>query len=349
MAKPFINVTRHRKKSAKILRRAVKQTKRGRKSRKSLKVLGIIVAVLLVLGFAFLSLNGRLFHFGDWNWFKVFSSLGLTEATAETSTENVNIHFIDVGQGDCELIVTPKFNLLIDGGESENYPTIVNYLNQNNITHLDYVIASHPHSDHIGSLGYVIKAMSADHVIMPELPESQIPTTSAYEKLLSGIDDADAEILFARPGDTYQLSEEAQVEILAPVAEYADLNNVSVVAKLIHGENSCLFTGDIEDKAEEDIIDSGADLRSDVLKIAHHGSNSSSSYAFLKAVGGRYAVIGVGSPNSYGHPTEDTLAALEDTGYEILRTDLDGNIVMTSNGADFSVMVTSSAQVKNAS
>jgi beta-lactamase superfamily II metal-dependent hydrolase len=264
--------------------------------------------------------------------------LGLAEAPAETSLESVNLHFLDVGQGDCQLIVTPQYNMLIDGGESENYPTIVNYLNLNNITHLDYVIASHPHSDHIGSLGYVIKAMDADHVIMPELPEDMIPTTSAYTNLLDGIDTADAEILFARPGDTYQLSEDAYVEILAPVAEYDDLNNFSVVAKLIHGENSCLFTGDIESKAENDLLESGADLRSDILKVPHHGSSGSGTYAFLKAVGGRYAIIGVGSPNSYGHPTKKTLNALEDTGYEILRTDLEGNIVFTSNGVDFTLL-----------
>jgi beta-lactamase superfamily II metal-dependent hydrolase len=338
MAKPFINTKKYRKKSAKILRRAVKQTAKSRRNNRKLRASGIIIVILLVLGFAFLSLNGRLFHFGEWNWYKVFSALGLAEAPAETSLESVNLHFLDVGQGDCQLIVTPQYSMLIDGGESENYPTIVNYLNLNNITHLDYVIASHPHSDHIGSLGYVIKAMDADHVIMPELPEDMIPTTSAYTNLLDGIDAADAAIHFAHPGDTYQLSEDAYVEILAPVAEYDDLNNFSVVAKLVHGENSCLFTGDIESKAESDLLDSGADLRSDILKVAHHGSAGSSSYAFLKAVGGRYAVIGVGSPNSYGHPTQKTLDALEDTGYEILRTDLEGNIVLSSNGAEFSVV-----------
>jgi beta-lactamase superfamily II metal-dependent hydrolase len=316
----------------------VRQSGRNRKSNKPLKVFGIIAAILLVLGFAFLSLNGRLFNLGDWNWYRIFSSLGLAEAPAETSDENVNLHFIDVGQGDCELIVTPKYNMLIDGGEADNYPSVVNYLNLNNVTHLDYVIASHPHSDHIGSLGYVIKAMDADHVIMPELPEDLIPTTSAYAELLDGIEAAKADILFAHPGDTYELSEDAYVKILGPVEEYDDLNNYSIVAKLIHGSNSVLYTGDIEEAAEKDLINSGADLKSDVLKIPHHGSDTSSSYAFLKAVSGSYAVIEVGSPNSYGHPTERTLNALEDTGYKILRTDDAGSIVLASNGTDISVI-----------
>jgi len=285
----------------------------------------IAVAVLISL---FVSITGK--------WHEIYSFFGLSGNKGFTSSEGVSVHFIDVGQGDCALILTSEKSVLIDSGERDYYNVVVSYLRAQGVKKLDYVIVSHPHSDHIGSMSRVINEFGADFVIMPSFKESLIPVTSAFESLLDSIKNNSAQVIWAQSGMIFTLGNNSQLEILAPLndREYEKLNDYSVVAKFSYAGNSFLFTGDMESPAENDLADSGLDISADVLKVAHHGSRTSSTAKFLNAVGGEYAVITVGSPNSYNHPNDDVLSRIENRGYEILRTDLHGNIVfdLTADG-----------------
>jgi competence protein ComEC len=187
----------------------------------------------------------------------------------------------------------------------------------------------------------VIDEFGADRIIMPGVSDELIPTTTAFERLLDSISDNDAEVIWAQAGMIFDLGSNSRLEIISPEADsgFTKLNDFSVVAKFTHESSSFLFTGDIEAAAEEAIADSGYDISADVLHVAHHGSLTSSSARFVNMVGGRYAVISVGSPNSYNHPRDEVLSRLELRGYEILRTDWHGNIVFDCTADGLSVYV----------
>ena len=294
---------------------------------------GITFAAVLILLIAYLSLNGTFFQFGDYSWDTVFDGLGLSDSARVSSPKDgITLHFLDVGQGDSELIVTKEKVVLIDSGERENYPRIVNYLASNNIKKIDYIITTHPHSDHIGGFGYIIGAVPVDNIIMPDIPDELLPTTNAFTKMLEAVADNNVNVVFAEADAVYDLGGGASMTVFAPKKVYSDLNNFSLLVRLTHGENSFLFTGDMEKEAEEAVLAGGGDISANVLKIAHHGSNTSSTKAFLTAVNPRYAVIEVGADNSYAHPTESTLKRLANIDLVVLRTDLNGNIVFFSNG-----------------
>ena len=254
----------------------------------------------------------------------------------DTEGAVVAVHFLDVGQGDSELIVTPDKTMLIDSGEEQYADEVTAFLRAQSITKLDYIIATHPHSDHMGGMSRIIVDFPPAVMILPKVQDSVVPTTSVYERMLKAIAASGCEVVAAYPGYTVDMGHGAAVKLLAPVKDYDDLNSYSVVAKLTFGSDSFLFTGDIEADAERDIVKaasaSASDLRSDVLKIAHHGSKTSSTEAFLTAVAPRYAVIEVGAGNSYGHPTPDTLSRLKAINAAILRTDELGNITFLCDG-----------------
>ncbi len=266
-------------------------------------------------------------------WHEIYEAVGLNDAAySALSDGEIAVHFLDVGQGDCALILTGGKNVLIDAGEASAAPDVIRYLNSLEIRSLDLVIATHPHSDHIGGLSGVIGQYSAETLLLPELSEEMTPATSSYRKLLEAAEDCGAAVEYVRAGESRELAEGCWLEFVAPVREYDDLNNSSITARLVYGDTSFLFTGDIEQEAERDIYESGACLSSNVIKIAHHGSSTSSLKVFLQAADPEYAVISVGSPNDYGHPHEKTLKLLELLGITVYRTDLDGNIVWISDG-----------------
>lgn len=268
-------------------------------------------------------------------WNDIYTDLGLADSNSETVAE-FSVHFIDVGQGDCTLVKSGNKSLLIDSGESGNEQTVLNYLAKEKVTKLDYVVITHMHTDHMGSMAKIIQSVEVSNVIMSELNEKNTPTTKAYENLLNAVSQSGAKVLKAKAGDTYTLAD-AVIQILGPVKEYTDLNNTSVVMRVVYKSTSFLFTGDAEKQAEEDIISSGAEINSDVLKVGHHGSNTSTSKGFLTAVSPGLAVISCGKGNSYGHPNEETIKLLTEYGVNIKRTDENGSIVVISNGENISV------------
>jgi actin-like ATPase involved in cell morphogenesis len=218
--------------------------------------------------------------------------------------------------------------MLIDAGNNSDADMVVNYINNLGIEKIDYVIGTHPHEDHIGGMDAVINTFDVGEVMMPKVSTN----TKTFEEVLLSIKNKNLKITSPELGLDYKLGD-ATFTVLAPVSEkYESLNNYSIVINLNFGETGFLFMGDAEVDSEKDIIDTGINFASDVVKIGHHGSSTSSSGAFLKKVIPKYAVISVGADNEYGHPDSIILNRLKVMGVETLRTDRLGTIVFTSNG-----------------
>lgn len=272
------------------------------------------------------------------NWEQIKASVGAQDQANLTALP-VNVFYIDVGQGDCELIHTPSGNILIDAGESlpENAAKIISFAKQLEIEKFDCVIATHPHSDHIGSMADVLEKIPADQIIMPELPEEETPTTRVYENLLDTITRLEIPVLPAVPGERYEIAG-VTLEILAPLEEDENLNNMSVVVKMRYQDASFLFDGDAESGAERAMLASGEDLRADILKAGHHGSRTSSTKDYLEAVQPEIAVISCGEGNSYGHPHQQTLDKFNALGIRSFRTDVNGTITIGTDGNTYEVI-----------
>ncbi len=259
-------------------------------------------------------------------------------AGAHTDYGDFAVHFIDVDQGDCALITAGDYTVLIDAGEVSQKSKVLTYLRSLDIDSLDMIIASHPHSDHIGSLSSIIDEYGSDKLVMPEVSEEMTPVSTSYFNMIESAEEHGTQLIYVSAGDVFKLKDDCKIEIIAPVNDYDDYNNYSIVCRLTYGETSFLFTGDIEELAEREIYDSGAEISADVIKIAHHGSNTSSLKVFMQTVSADYAVISVGVANDYGHPHSETLSLLELLGMHVYRTDLNGDIVISSDGENLTVV-----------
>jgi beta-lactamase superfamily II metal-dependent hydrolase len=274
---------------------------------------------------------------GDWE-LGGGDEVDVVEVGGGVPDARLTVHFQDVGQASSILIEGPEKTLLIDAAEDSEGDDVLRYIQAQGIDTLDYVIGTHPHADHIGGLDDVISEMDVGQVILPVIPDEILPDTQIYDDLLDTIELRDLNVLDAKPGQTYDLGDDAKLTILAPVGEYADLNNMSVVCRLTYGDTSFLFTSDASEGAEGDLLMDGAVLRSDVLSVAHHGSNTSSTEEFIDAVSPAIAVISCGMDNSFGHPHREVMERLQGRDVRILRTDLDGFVVVTSNGERLSAV-----------
>ena len=233
--------------------------------------------------------------------------------------------------------MTEMYNILIDTGERDKAGTVFSYLRANGVDKLDFVICTHPHSDHIGGVSSLIGEIETGTIILPRISDEFTPTTESYTNLIKTIYEHSLDVRYPVPNEMLKLDDNTYITFLAPIGDYENLNNYSIVCKLVHGDNSFLFTGDIESDAEEALVRSGADVSSDVIKIPHHGSATSSSYYFLKNVRPEYAVLEVGAFNDYGHPDKDILQRYEEFGCKIYRTDYFGSVVLVSNGKNIEV------------
>lgn len=298
-----------------------------RKLTKAQKIAGAVIA-LVILGAAILQAGG-------FDWRSLLAETGL-RSDSEAAGKPFSVHFLDVGQGDCILIKSGQEFMLIDSGESEYEKKITEYLKNNNVDKLKYVVATHPHSDHIGSLPGVFGEFEVENVIMPRLSKKNIPTTRVYENLLRAIKSSGAKTIAAKANAEYFLGE-AKITILGPVKDTSDLNDMSVILRVDYKENSFLFTGDAEIPAENELIENEGFLDADVLMAGHHGSKTSSGEKFLSAVLPELVIISCGSGNKYGHPHKEALERFEKIGAEILRTDICSAIVIGSNGSELFV------------
>ena len=258
-----------------------------------------------------------------------------------TAVNPLRVHFVDVGQGDSILIQAPDGEAgLVDGGETDT--GIVQYLQSQGINHLDFVLATHPHSDHIGGLAQVLQVIPVDIVYTNGVAH----TTLTYEHFLDAIIDSGAEYVEVKRGDTISLGR-LTFEVLNPVSnEDNDLNNSSIVLRMAYGEVSFLFTGDAQAAAESTMLASGLNLNATILKVAHHGSHSSSTPEFLAQVKPEVAIYSAGKGNDYGHPHPETIEGLLAVGAKIYGTDVNGTVVVTTNGSGYSVETIKQGQIQ---
>lgn len=257
------------------------------------------------------------------------SSPTSTVETADNST--FAVHYIDVGQADASLVLCDGEAMLIDGGNASDSSLIAAYLNKLNITCIDYIVCTHAHEDHVGGLSGALSVVQVKNVLAPKTEAS----TKAYQNFKRKAEEQGLTIKHPLCGDTFNLGS-STAKILGPVSKTGKkTNNTSIVLKITYGSTAFLFTGDAETEEEHEIIDSGAALSADVLKVGHHGSDSSTSYVWLREIMPTFAVISVGK-NNYGQPSDAVLSRLNDAGAEILRTDMLGDIIIQSDGVNVS-------------
>lgn len=292
--------------------------------RKKISAPSIIAALILILASWFFATNQDA---PIWDG-------GIPSADFVDDTRLVSIYYLDVGQGDSTLIRLPSGEtILIDAGLSETDDALINRLRQLGVKKVDHLIATHPHADHIGGMAKVIEDMEIGKFYLPRVADKQVPTTRTYENMLDAAAAKGLKLTQGKAGMTILQSDDTKLEFLGPVSEkYDDLNDYSIVVKLTFGKRRFLFMGDAEKTSENELLDRTKTLGSDVLKVGHHGSNSSSTAAFLKVVEPKYAIISCGLDNSYGHPHKEVLSRLERIGATVYRTDLNGTILLRCDG-----------------
>lgn len=308
--------------------------KHKRKNKHYLRTV-FIISVICALA-CLITINETLEHPFLPTWDQIGEAIGITDTSVTLPESELQVHMIDVGNADALLIRNKDKNMLIDAGENSDGDDVVDYLKKQGVKKLDLVIATHPDADHIGGMDTVVDNLDIGTFILAYMPKGYTPTTKTYESMLTSLLNKDIKITPAKVGEQYMLGD-AKIDILGPVGDYTQTNNQSVVCKLTFGKNKFLFTGDAEEEAEEAILRSGVDLKADVLKVGHHGSGSSTDKKFLAAVRPRYALIPCGKDNSYNHPSPATLQRLQSANAAIYRADLNGTVVVTSNGTDISV------------
>ena len=249
-----------------------------------------------------------------------------------TNNDLLKVHYLDVGQGDSIFIELPNNEtMLIDAAESYQSENIINYLKNLNYQKIDYVIGTHPHTDHIGGLKDIINTFEIGKIYMPKV----VSTTKTYESLLMAIKDKNLKINTAKSGTSIIDTDALKINILAPNnSTYTELNNYSVVTKITYGTTKFLFMGDAEKLSENEIKE---DVTADVIKIGHHGSNTSSSIDFIKKVNAKYGIISVGLNNKYNLPKEETITNWENSGTKIYLTSTNGNITAISDGTNIKI------------
>lgn len=252
-----------------------------------------------------------------------------TGGTAVSDGSTLEVHYLDIGQGDCTLIRQGDHAMLIDAGNNSKGTKVQAYLENQGINHLDYVIGTHPDADHIGGLDVIIYKFDCDQVWMPDYSKD----TRTYDDVIQAVKARDYKVTHPKAGDVYTLGE-AEVTVVCPVKDSygSNANDYSIGVRVQFGENSFLFTGDAEEHSEEDMVSRGENLKADVYKAAHHGSRTANTEDFLKAVDPQYVVISCGEGNTYGHPHAEVLNRLREMGIQIFRTDDQGTIVAVSDG-----------------
>ncbi|MEG6588001.1 ComEC/Rec2 family competence protein [Paenibacillus barengoltzii] len=269
------------------------------------------------------------------NWEEVAGRLveNTSVASEVEGDGQLRVIFLDVGQGASQLLISPSgHTMLIDAGNNDQEQAMLDYLRSYGVNHLDIVIGTHPDADHIGGLDRVIDRLDIGEIYMPRIQSN----TKTYESLLNSIRNKGLKVKTAKAGLELAWDEQVKVSMIAPVTVTDDSNNMSAVVKVTYGRTSFLLTGDAESESERAMLESGVNLRADVMLVGHHGSKSSTTAKFLNAVKPKYAVIQVGE-NSYGHPTKTILDRLSKQQVEVYRNDLQGTVEIASDGEGYRI------------
>lgn len=297
-------------------------------------------AAIIKDGKTYLPIRAVLEAFGaNVGWDNAIQTVTVTKSPLEI----LKIHFIDVGQADCILIELPNNEeILIDAGNKGDSKTIINYIKSLGIDDIEYFILTHYHEDHIGSAPNILDEFDVLRIYMPDTTTD----TQIYKETIQAIEKENAEVIKAKGGTSIIDTANLDFEVLAPNSMwYSEMNEFSLVTKLVYGDTSFLFTGDAESVSELEMVRAGYDLDIDLLKVGHHGGETSTSQIFLEATTPEYAIISVGTGNSYGHPHERTLSRLNNIGAKIYRTDEQGTIIATSDGYNITIDKSSSVYV----
>ena len=258
------------------------------------------------------------------------AEISLLPAETGVSGDTLTVQYIDVGQADCALLECGGEYLLIDGGNRDDSQLVVSVLEQQGVEELSAVVCTHAHEDHVGGLPAVLAVYPTKAVYAP----TKTYSSKIFDKFVYYTDQQGLDITIPAPGDQFSLGG-AVVTVLGPVKSYAETNNTSIVLRVEYGKTSFLFTGDMEAEAENDMLDyweGKMDWKTDVLKVGHHGSNSSTSYRFLNEVSPGQAIISVGTDNTYGHPHKEPISRLNQAEVTVFRTDELGTVQAVSDG-----------------
>ena len=291
--------------------------------------------LVMVLISGFVSYN----NIENLNWRTVFKNIGISDYVPKEIDGNnkyeMSVHFLNVGKADCAYIKCGEYNMLIDAADREPTNVVVEYLKRQGVSKLDLVVVSHPHRDHIGQMAEVIREFKVDKFIQPQVPNEIIPVSTSYEKMLKALKEKNVKVESTKGRKNLNLGDMA-IEFFGPISNDTNINNNSVVLKIKYSDISFLFTGDAEKLEENEILEKGYDLKSTVLKVGHHGSRTSSGENFLANVLPQYAVVSV-APDRNNLPKQDVINRISKYCKNIYRTDLNGTIVMLTDGKNLKV------------
>ena len=301
------------KKDNKNLQEAFKKNMKKHKGNKKAQILTIIV-------FAIIALGGAIFG----------NDIVSKEPKVENLNGNLEISYLNVGQGDSAYIKVNDFDILIDAGPRSDADALLQQLEEKSIDDFEMIIATHPHEDHIGGMAKVFEKYDVESFYMPKVTH----TTKTFENMVNAINKEGIKIKQIKEGMSFDLGEGAKIDVYSPIYEsYEEFNDYSPIMKLTFGQNEFMFTGDAEAHAEQDVVAKyPTNLNADVLKFGHHGSSTSSTEEFVKAVSPKYGIISCGVDNTYGHPHRETLEKISKYNIETYRTDKQGQINVTSDG-----------------
>ncbi len=262
-----------------------------------------------------------------------------TQPVTAMATGNIEVHMIDVDQASCTLIMTSTSNVLIDGGTVSSSAEVIDYLDSLGVQNLDYVINTHPHADHLGGFYKIMPHMdSVEKVIITNLPQDVTPQTRSWEQFLTSVGEMGAELSVVQAGAQYNLGDGAVLTMLGPTNPVEDFNDSSIICRLDFGSADFLFMGDASVDMVTDLARDGADISAEVLQVGHHGSYTSTDDLLLRLVNPSISMISCGADNEYGHPHREVTTALEQYNIPIYRTDLQGNIVVRTDGQTLEVL-----------
>lgn len=300
--------------------------------------LGAIAFLLVCFGFITI-----LEKFDIVSWGELLNKTGILDTVSEVDSDFA-VYYLDAGQSDCTIVTSGDEVMMIDSGTYNQLDTIVAALKSLNINTIDYLVITHQHDDHMGSASKIIENYNVKNIIMPRLTEINMVTSYNYEELLNTISKNKVTVIAAEPKRNFKIGE-ATVEFFAPLQQYESLNNMSAVLKISYGETSFLFQGDAEKEVESALLKKGYDLSADIIKVGHHGSKTSSTSKYIKAVSPKAAIISCGAGNRYGHPSNETLATLENFNVDTYITMNSGDITAISDGKTITITTENSDEV----
>lgn len=303
------------------------KSKKKRKQTKRIIIITVFVLFSLVMSF----LDSQ----EIFTWSDLYNKGDVVNGPVNPDS-NFSVYYLDVGQGDCTIIKSNDAVMMIDTSTDSHENNIKEVMTSLNLSTIDYLVITHQHDDHMGSANAILNKYQVKNILMPKLSEINMVTTSAYANLLDTILKKDINAIAASAGMTFKLGD-ADVAIFSPSQQDEDLNNMSIVLKITYGETSFLFQGDAEKTIEKQLLESDFDLEADVIKVGHHGSNTSSIDKYLKAVSPRYAIISCGADNSYGHPHSQVIDRLKDNNIDFYITAQTGDVTIISDGKNISL------------